>query len=203
MTGVARGVAAGRARWRARGARRCAHVDTAIGCVVVVVRGAEVERVWLPAAARTAAVQRALAGADEDSALGERVAPVLRALAEGETVPPTALPALAWERLSAFQRLVLARVAAIPRGAVASYGELARAVGRPRAARAVGRAVAANPFPLLVPCHRVVRADGTLGGFTGAAGEIKRWLLEREGALPPAASRAADGSRLELSVGRV
>lgn len=203
MTAVPRGVAAGRARWRVKRALRCAHVDTAIGCVVVVVRGAEVERVWLPAAARTAAVQRVLAGVDEDSALGERVAPVLRALAEGETVPPTALPALAWERLSAFQRLVLARVAAIPRGAVTSYGELARAVGRPRAARAVGRAVAANPFPLLVPCHRVVRADGTLGGFTGAAGQIKRWLLEREGALPSAASRAADGSLLELPVGRV
>ncbi|HDM26896.1 MAG TPA: MGMT family protein, partial [Candidatus Bathyarchaeota archaeon] len=53
-------------------------------------------------------------------------------------------------------------------------------VGRPKAYRAVGNAVGANPVPILVPCHRVIRSDGSLGGF-GAGLELKRWLLELEG----------------------
>ena len=61
-----------------------------------------------------------------------------------------------------------------------SYGELARRLGRPRAARAVGQALAANPVPLMVPCHRVIRADGSPGGFGGGL-DLKRRLLELEG----------------------
>ena len=79
-----------------------------------------------------------------------------------------------------FQRLVLLAEHAIPRGRVATYGTLARRIGHPNAARAVGTALARNPFPILIPCHRAVRADGRLGGFAGGA-EMKRALLELEG----------------------
>jgi methylated-DNA-[protein]-cysteine S-methyltransferase len=81
-----------------------------------------------------------------------------------------------------FQRQVLEACRRIPPGEVVTYGQLAAQVGRPRAARAVGQAMAANPVPLVVPCHRVVAADGSLCGFSAAGGlEIKRRLLHHEG----------------------
>lgn len=79
-----------------------------------------------------------------------------------------------------FQRKVLRQEFRIPRGRVMSYGGLAARIGRPRAARAVGTALARNPFPLIVPCHRTIQADGTLGGFGGGL-KMKRALLEMEG----------------------
>ena len=81
---------------------------------------------------------------------------------------------------TAFQRAVWQALLKIPRGRTISYGELARRVGRPGAARAVGQAVGSNPVPILVPCHRVVASDGTLGGFGGGL-PMKRTLLRQEG----------------------
>ncbi|MDR7416506.1 MAG: methylated-DNA--[protein]-cysteine S-methyltransferase [Armatimonadota bacterium] len=81
-----------------------------------------------------------------------------------------------------FQRTVWRALRDIPRGEVRSYADVARAIGRPDAARAVGRACAANPVAVLVPCHRVVRSDGGLGGY-GWGVHRKRALLELEGAL--------------------
>lgn len=83
--------------------------------------------------------------------------------------------------VSDFTRKVLDEVARIPYGKTATYGRIARRVGNRRASRAVGRAVGANPLPLLIPCHRVIAADG-LGGF-GAGLELKKRLLRLEGAL--------------------
>ena len=80
----------------------------------------------------------------------------------------------------AFQQAVLRAEHAIPRGRVSTYGLIARHLGKPGAARAVGNALAANPFPLIVPCHRAVRSDGALGGYQGGPA-MKRALLEREG----------------------
>ncbi len=89
---------------------------------------------------------------------------------------------------SAWDRLVLEAVRTIPRGEVASYGEVARRIGRPGAARAVGGAVGRNPVGLLVPCHRVIAGDGSRGGYGAAAWggveaalELKRALLALEG----------------------
>jgi methylated-DNA-[protein]-cysteine S-methyltransferase len=79
-----------------------------------------------------------------------------------------------------FRSKVLRAVGRIPFGRARSYGEIARAVGQPRAARAVGQAVGANPLPLLIPCHRVLAAHGRLGGFGGGLA-WKRFLLELEG----------------------
>ena len=80
----------------------------------------------------------------------------------------------------AFQQAVLRAEHAIPRGRVSTYGLIARHLGKPGAARAVGNALATNPFPLIVPCHRAVRSDGALGGYQGGVA-MKRGLLEREG----------------------
>lgn len=79
-----------------------------------------------------------------------------------------------------FQRAVWGAARAIPHGRTRTYGEIAAAVGRPGAARAVGQALGANPVPLLVPCHRVVAAGGGLGGFTGGL-DLKARLLALEG----------------------
>jgi len=81
---------------------------------------------------------------------------------------------------TAFQRDVWQALLAIPHGATTSYGELARRVGRPGAARAVGQAVGSNPVPVLIPCHRVLASDGTLGGFGGGL-PMKKTLLRQEG----------------------
>ncbi len=77
---------------------------------------------------------------------------------------------------TAFQRLVWKALCDIPFGKTMSYGELARAIGKPNAVRAVGRANGANPIPIVVPCHRVIGADGSLTGFGGGLA-IKRALL--------------------------
>jgi len=93
-----------------------------------------------------------------------------------------------WGMFAGFQGKVYEAVRRIPRGKVSSYGDIARHAGSPQAARAVGHAMAVNPFPLLIPCHRVVRADGSLGGF--AAGlSIKERLLKLEGVMMNADSR--------------
>lgn len=90
-------------------------------------------------------------------------------------------PLVDLEPFSGFRRRVMELAMAIPRGQVRSYGELARAAGRPGAARAVGQVMARNPIPLFVPCHRVVRADGRLGEYSGGGAAIKRRLLAMEG----------------------
>jgi methylated-DNA-[protein]-cysteine S-methyltransferase len=85
-------------------------------------------------------------------------------------------------RGSAFQREVWYALARIPYGTTLSYAELARSVGRPGAARAVGRANATNPIPVVVPCHRVIGASGALTGYGGGMAR-KEFLLAHEGAL--------------------
>lgn len=81
-----------------------------------------------------------------------------------------------------FQQAVRSAVRRIPYGQTASYAEIARQAGSPRAARAVGGVMASNQIPILIPCHRVVASGGKLGGFSAPRGvDLKRWLLEREG----------------------
>ncbi len=95
--------------------------------------------------------------------------------------------------VSPFQKSVLEAAASIPRGQVRPYGWLAARVGRPGAARAVGSTMARNPVPLIVPCHRVVRADGTIGAYSLGGPVNKVALLDAEG---------ADPGMLELLAGR-
>jgi methylated-DNA-[protein]-cysteine S-methyltransferase len=81
---------------------------------------------------------------------------------------------------TAFQTRVWKELARIPFGQSRSYGQLAKAIGKPKAARAVGRANATNPVAILLPCHRVIGADGSLTGYAGGVA-AKRWLLDHEG----------------------
>ena len=81
-----------------------------------------------------------------------------------------------------FNQSVYAVTSLIPMGKVTTYGAIAKAIGSPRAARAVGNALGANTNPIVVPCHRVVRGDGVLGGYSGGEGPTtKAKLLAREG----------------------
>ena len=89
---------------------------------------------------------------------------------------------------TSFQVSVWEQVGRIPFGATASYGEIARAVDSPSAVRAVGGAQGANPVPIVIPCHRVIGADGTLTGYGGGLA-TKKWLLDHEDALAAAAAR--------------
>src|ERR671931_135752 len=85
-----------------------------------------------------------------------------------------------WSYLAGFTREVLRATAAIPFGDVSTYAGVAAAAGSPRATRAAGNALGANPMPVIVPCHRVLRTGGGLGGYTGGI-ERKRFLLQLEG----------------------
>lgn len=87
-----------------------------------------------------------------------------------------------WETVKGFQRDVLTLTSSIPFGEVWTYGQIAARLGKPNASRAVGGALSRNPFPIIVPCHRVVASTGALTGYTGAKGiETKKFLLEKEG----------------------
>jgi methylated-DNA-[protein]-cysteine S-methyltransferase len=88
-----------------------------------------------------------------------------------------------WSLVGPFGRVVLAGLQAVPFGEVTSYGGLSAAIGKPKAARAVGNALGANPVPIVVPCHRVLQSGGKIGGYTGGLA-IKRHLLALEGTLP-------------------
>ena len=107
--------------------------------------------------------------------LGEQI----RSFLAGEVVD-FGLDVIALERCSEFQKRVLLAVHEIPRGWVSTYGRIARSSEVPGGARAVGGALSRNPFPIVIPCHRVIRSDGELGGFGGGL-RMKRTLLELEG----------------------
>ena len=92
---------------------------------------------------------------------------------------PAAPPPVSMDGFRPFAGLVLEAVAEIPWGVTRSYSWVAERVGRPGAARAVGGAVGSNPVPLLLPCHRVIRSNGAIGGWSGKPG-WKEWLLELE-----------------------
>ena len=121
-----------------------------------------------------------------------------RAIAKATSRPPAAVRALMknlkrrdraklqfdLRGLSEFERAVLLKALEIPGGEVRPYSWIAREIGHPEAVRAVGTALGKNPVPLLIPCHRVVRADGTLGQYSMGGSRVKRALLEVEGVEP-------------------
>jgi methylated-DNA-[protein]-cysteine S-methyltransferase len=100
---------------------------------------------------------------------------------EGENVDFSTDPAVSLDALSPFDRKVLQTCRKIPPGETTTYGDLAVRIGHPGAARAVGSALARNPIPLIIPCHRVLRSDGHLGGFSAPGGlATKQKLLRHE-----------------------
>jgi prevent-host-death family protein len=135
--------------------------------------------------------------ASSDAAFARALRARLGVAAERDPHPPQDLVAglrgflkdLAWypgpvdlSHVGSFQRRVLEYLRRIPRGQVRTYRDVAREIGHPGATRAVGTACARNPVPLVIPCHRVVRSDGGLGGYSLRGGvALKRRLLEGEG----------------------
>jgi methylated-DNA-[protein]-cysteine S-methyltransferase len=123
-----------------------------------------------------------LARLEKDSPAVKRALEQLRAYFSGERFDfdlPVDLSGL-----TAFQRAVLDAARRIAPGQVRTYHQLAKQMGRPKSSRPVGQALARNPVPVVIPCHRVIASDGSLGGYSGGSGlQAKRWLLRLEGAL--------------------
>jgi methylated-DNA-[protein]-cysteine S-methyltransferase len=115
------------------------------------------------------------------------VADDIAAAMRGEDVPFD-LDTVCLDVCTAFRQRALRANFAVPRGRVSTYQRLAAHIGNAGAARAVGTAMATNPFPIIIPCHRVIRSDGTLGGYGGGI-EMKRALLEGEGVVFDASGR--------------
>lgn len=120
---------------------------------------------------------RALIRAEAPRAWASHISPAI------ERGAPGRLP-VDLRSVTSFQEEVLMKTAQIPKGEVRPYGWVAREVERPKAVRAVGSAVARNPLPLIIPCHRVVRTDGHIGNYSLGGPHNKVDLLEHEGASP-------------------
>ncbi len=145
------------------------HVPSPLGDLAVAGDAAGVTRIWLPREGPPPATGVAA------PALRQAAAQVAAYLAGRRRTLHVRYGAV---RATPFQRAVWAQIATIPYGEVRTYGQVARALGRPGAARAVGQATGANPWPIAIPCHRVVGAGG-LGGFGGGAA-LKEFLLHLE-----------------------
>ncbi|MFT4220797.1 MAG: methylated-DNA--[protein]-cysteine S-methyltransferase [Microbacterium sp.] len=144
------------------------------GLVALEITEAPPELVLEPAMHRLAAV------AEHDPVAVEPVARQLREYFDGERAEFDI--AIDWRLVRGFTRAALEAVCRIPYGETASYGEVAVWAGAPRAARAVGTACATTPISVVVPVHRVVRSDGSLGAY-GARPELKRFLVNLERAI--------------------
>jgi methylated-DNA-[protein]-cysteine S-methyltransferase len=170
-------------------------VGTSLGAVGLVwarrAVGVRLQRITLPATieAAEAQVRDEFPGADCAPEPGpDGLAEALARFVAGEPVQFD-LAALDLDQVPAFVRAVLLAQCQVPRGRVTTYGRLAAWLGAPAAARAVGNALARNPFPLAIPCHRTLRSDGRVGGFGGGPA-LKRTLLELEGVRFGASGRA-------------
>ncbi|MGQ3357943.1 MAG: methylated-DNA--[protein]-cysteine S-methyltransferase [Phreatobacter sp.] len=160
--------------------------DTALGAVGLAWGERGLVAVRLPAA--TPAATRASLLARHPDAVEAEPPPAIRAvidgivaLASGERVDLSAAP-LDCDGLADFQARVTDVTLAIPAGETLTYGEVARRIGEPGAAQAVGRALGANPWPIVVPCHRVLAASGKTGGFSAPGGvdtKLKLLSIER------------------------
>lgn len=162
-------------------------VETALGWFGLVLSPRGLRATTLPRPSRQEAEREAIAmGASRPATAdqGREVARRLQEYALGRPVSFADLP-LDWAGLGTFQRRVLEALLRLPWGQITTYSELARLVGRPGAARAVGRVMATNPLPVVVPCHRVVGANGSLTGYGGGL-EMKARLLALEGVPSPA-----------------
>lgn len=145
-------------------------MDTAIGHLGLIVADGAVSKVLLPGDAGQSRIDDTVTAAHATEQIAEYFAGKRRAF----DVP------LNLDGVTEFRAEVLRALMEVPYGETTTYGELARAVGRRQAVRAVGSTCATNPLPILIPCHRVLRSDGALGGYRGGA-EAKRFLLALEG----------------------
>jgi methylated-DNA-[protein]-cysteine S-methyltransferase len=165
--------------------------DTALGRCAIAWGPQGIAAVELPGrteAALQRRIQRLLPGAREagpPQAVRDTIGAIVALLA-GEPDDELAHVALDMERVPEFNRRVYEATRRIPAGSTLSCGEVAERIGERGSAQAVGQALGSNPFPVIVPCHRVVAADGSLRGFSAPGGiETKRRMLAIEGAGAP------------------
>lgn len=175
--------------WRPQQERRhragYARLDSPIGPLLVAVTDLGVCEIGFAANDSEEAFRRRLLGRGlepvPDQAAVDRVGPQLQEYFGGQRdrfdVP------LDFSGISPFTRAVLTATASVPFGQLSTYRKIAEQIGQPRATRAVGNALGRNPIPVIIPCHRIVRSDATLGGYTGGLW-IKERLLSLEGACP-------------------
>ena len=150
-------------------------IDTPIGSIKVAANSDQLKYVWLPNHSeiiKTDNIKRMNCYSHLEEAVDfiERYFQGEHASWAGRFIPPG----------TSFMQQVWEAVSRIPFGETLSYGDLAALCGRPAAARAVGTAMARNPLPILIPCHRVIASNGSLGGYGGGL-DLKRWLLRHEG----------------------
>ena len=154
--------------------------DTPLGACAVRWTDAGLASVRLPSP-RTAALPRLTSSPAVPDAIHAAIDGIVAVL--GGATLDLRFVALDERAIDPFRRTVYAATRAVLPGSTATYGDIARAIGRPDAARDVGAALASNPFPIVVPCHRVVGAGGKLTGFSAPGGlATKRRMLELEGA---------------------
>jgi methylated-DNA-[protein]-cysteine S-methyltransferase len=168
--------------WQGRDIVKFRMCETRMGWIGLGVEDGAVCACTLPLRSRNEALEEIMARGAREPADPLEVGGLLERLrryAEGEAVDLSDGARIATG--TPFQRDVWKVLTEIPRGETRSYAWVAQRIGRPRAARAVGQAVGSNPLPLLVPCHRVLASDGSLGGFGGGL-EMKKRLLRLEGA---------------------
>lgn len=156
-------------------------VDTTWGAALLAWTPAGIAKVELPGGSFERVAAHGAAGTfARPTGFAADAARRMRAYFAGETVELDDLP-LDLDGAPAFARKVYAAARAIPRGKTETYGDVATRVSSPGAARAVGGALGKNPIPLFVPCHRVVAANGRLGGFSASGGiALKRRMLSLE-----------------------
>jgi O-6-methylguanine DNA methyltransferase len=157
--------------------------ETHLGWIALVWSARGIAALHLPRPTRAEALhaaRREFPGAVIRADAPEEMTREVREYAEGQR-RAFELP-LDLSRVKPFQRAVLTAIQKIPFGETRSYGWVARAIGKPRASRAVGQALGANPIPIIIPCHRIIASDGSLGGYGGGL-PLKRKLLTLEGAM--------------------
>lgn len=178
-------------------AAACSIYETRFGFGIVAANGTGLAAHHLPFGTRTAVEAQELAStlhpaATAESPLTREAAVLLSRYFAGERID-FRLP-LDFRDFTAFRQAVYRMVSGIPYGTVLSYLEVARACGSPGGARAIGGAMAGNPLPILVPCHRVVASSGGMTGFTAPGGiASKRELLIMEGVAVDGAGRVGRG----------
>ena len=161
--------------------------DTAFGYVAVLFQKGPflVTRIFLPSDSRRSQIERIRTVASAAAMETEETKAFCRqiqAYFEGIPLKPF------WEYLdltglTSLQQRVLKTVGTIPHGSTQTYGQIARRIDRPKAYRFVGATMQRNPFPLVIPCHRVIRTDGSLGGFGGGVTLKKRLLALEKGSV--------------------
>jgi len=156
-----------------------ATVETPIGWILLVGQEGSLTEVDCSNPTREAAAASAPPGSAESVEAFGDLPERLRLYFEGKPVDFSHVP-VSFDGLGEFEERVLRETMKVPYGKLVSYGSLAAAAGSLRAARAAGNAMRRNPIPIVVPCHRVVYADGTIGGYSGGL-DLKRRLLALEG----------------------